>query len=159
MPLRYTPNKLVFYFRNPCVKPICRVIRKEETIIIGNAENLLLFSIGLGGLLHEAVDFLNRSVSGRAEGEVNHTDVRRGNAEGHAGERALGRREHFAHDLGGARGRGDDVDRGRPASITKSTLSNIDDGPTEGHSEDCPCNAADADRQFYFRTVMIETGQ
>mmetsp|Transcript_45009 Transcript_45009/g.80964 ORF Transcript_45009/g.80964 Transcript_45009/m.80964 type:complete len:373 (+) Transcript_45009:169-1287(+) len=65
--------------------------------------------VGLGGCLQELVDLFDGGILLSKEGEVNHGDIWGRHTEGHAGELALGGRQHLAHSLGSAGGRRDDV--------------------------------------------------
>ena len=86
-----------------------------DELLVGEGEEVL--EVGLGGLLEGGVDLLDGGVALGRESEVNDGDVGGGNAEGHAGELALGGGEDLADGLGGASGGGDDVhSRSAPAT-------------------------------------------
>lgn len=97
----------------------------RDELLVGVAEDALHVAARSG--LEELVNLLDRGVAFRAEGEVNHRDVGGGHTEGHAGELALGDGEHLADGLGGAGGRGDDVD-GRGTATAPVLLGGAVDG-------------------------------
>ena len=85
---------------------------------VGGDEKLVVVAedagevFGLGGGLHEGVDFLDARVALGDEGEVDEADVDRRDADGEAVEQAVELRKHEAHGLGCAGLRRDHGKRG-----------------------------------------------
>merc|ERR1711988_767650 len=72
--------------------------------------------VGLRGCLEELVDLFDGGVLLSSEGEVDHRDIWGWHTESHAGELALGGRQHLTNSLGSASGRRDDVASSSTAS-------------------------------------------
>src|SRR5204863_350669 len=75
-----------------------------DDLVLGVAQDAL--EVGLGGLLHRALDLVERRVLHGLESQVDDGDGGCGHAERHAGQLALDLRDDERHGLGGAGGRG-----------------------------------------------------
>ena len=95
-----------------------------NNLIGGVKEDAL--EISLGSLFHGLADFLVGSVFGGADGEIDDTDGRRGNTEGHACELSLNFGAHEADGFGGTSGGRDNVNGGGSSAFPIFTGWTID---------------------------------
>ncbi len=85
-----------------------------DHLVFGIAEHALERAFGSG--LHRRADVGVAGFLVQLDGQVDHRDVRRGHAEGHAGELFVQLGNDFAHRLGRAGARRDDVVQDAPAA-------------------------------------------